>query len=538
MQFQRKLSLTEVAIRAWLTAAMHIDGLRADPGAYLTATKWRLLGKRLRARGQFASLLGRSSSAYRRWMLSEIRREQSPHDQLHPIVALVDARTNQGALHATLQSLGAEGIPALVISNDQPSTHAGVVDSINWHDKPWILPMQAGDRLALGAAASYRTEIGVANSRVLYADDDLLGKREKRTLPHFKPDWNLELYSHFDYLNGACLVQARKEELIKALSHKDWMTHLAAMLLANGERAHHVHGILHHRLARPVPPLKARPLVIADILPSVSIIVPTRNRVDLLRTCLAGIAKTDYPSIELIVIDNDSNDPETLAFLAAQDPDQVKVLRHPGPFNFSTINNRAAAEARCDFLCLLNNDIEVVSDDWLKIMITQALRDEVGAVGAQLLYPDGRIQHAGVVTGVHGAAGHAHSLIHPTDEGYFRRHALPQFVSAVTAACLVVNRDRFLAVGGFDEHNFPVAFNDVDLCLRLNQYGWQSLYEPRASLIHHESVSRGFDKDPIGAARLARELAALRRIWKTDRTVDPFHNPFLSQTTPQFVIAQ
>ena len=265
-------------------------------------------------------------------------------------------------------------------------------------------------------------------------------------------------------------------------------------------------------------------------------IVPTRNRVDLLRTCLEGVIRTQYPEIEIIVVDNDSDDPATLTYLAELDPTKVRVLRHPGPFNYSTINNRAAASTQGKLLCLLNNDIEVIHPDWLAIMATQALRDEVGAVGAQLLYPDGRVQHAGVVLGVGNAAGHAHRFIRPDAEGYFRRHALPQFASAVTGACLVVSRNKFDSVGGLDERNFAVAYNDVDLCLRLNQRGWQSLYEPRAVLIHHESVSRGNDRDPVGAARFAKELAALQRIWKTDEIVDPYHHPQLSRASEQFAM--
>jgi GT2 family glycosyltransferase len=214
----------------------------------------------------------------------------------------------------------------------------------------------------------------------------------------------------------------------------------------------------------------------------------------------------------------------------------VTILDQPGPFNYSTINNNAVAAAQGELLCLMNNDIEVLSPDWLAIMATQALRPEVGAVGAQLLYPDGRIQHAGVVIGVGNAAGHAHRFLQPGAEGYFRRHALPQFVSAVTGACLVVRRERFLAVGGLDEANFAVAFNDVDLCLKLNARGWQSFYEPRAVLVHHESVSRGLDTDPVGAARFAGELAALQRIWRTNEIVDPYHHPMLSRASEQFAL--
>lgn len=264
--------------------------------------------------------------------------------------------------------------------------------------------------------------------------------------------------------------------------------------------------------------------------------MPTRNGLDLLRTCLKGVARTDYPDIEVIVVDNGSDDPATLAYLQALDPVRHRVLRAPGPFNFSALNNRAVNIAQGRLLCLLNNDIEVLAPDWLEIMATQALRDDVGAVGARLLYPDGRIQHAGVVLGICGGAAHAHHLLKPQEEGYFRRHALPQFVSAVTAACLVVQRDRFLAVGGLDEANFAVAFNDVDLCMQLNARGWQSLYEPRATLVHHESVSRGFDRDPVGAARLAGELEAMKARWNTGGRVDPFHHPQLNRFSARFVV--
>ena len=213
------------------------------------------------------------------------------------------------------------------------------------------------------------------------------------------------------------------------------------------------------------------------------------------------------------------------------------MLRHSGAFNYSAINNHAAAQAQGSLLCQLNNDIEMTDPRWLATLATQALRPEVGAVGARLLYPDGRIQHAGVVIGVGNAAGHAHRFLRPEEEGYFNRHNLPQFTMAVTAACLVVERDKFMAVGGLNEQDFAVAFNDVDFCLRLNQRGWQSLYEPRATLIHHESVSRGLDRDPVGAARFAGELAALKRLWKTDEIYDPYHHPELSRASEQFAVA-
>jgi GT2 family glycosyltransferase len=538
MPSNRSFSIAQRIGNARLLAAIHLDGFRADPWAYLKAAMWWLLRKRVRARGQFAPLLSRSPRAYMMWALRDAHDPpaQTPPGQTPPIIALVAAGESQAALNQTLLDLAAEDVQPFVISADHGADLVQAASGIDWRQSPWLLAMQAGDRLAPGAAAAYRQAMQGTDAAVLYADDDVLDKYGRRTSPHFKPDWNHELYRHCDYLTGAAIVRTGHDDLAAIVGEAEWDTSLISRVAAIGG-AHHVRAMLHHRAARPATPRAASPLAIAASLPPISIIIPTRNRLDLLRTCLEGVAATAYPDIEVIIVDNDSDDPATLAYLADQQRAGLQVLRHAGPFNYSAINNRAVAQARGQLLCLLNNDIEVLSPDWLAIMATQALRDDVGAVGAQLLYPDGRIQHAGVVVGVGNAAGHAHRFVQPQAEGYFRRHALPQFTAAVTGACLVVAKERFLAVGGLDERNFAVAFNDVDLCLRLNQRGWQSLYEPRAVLIHHESVSRGHDRDPVGAARFAGELAALQRIWKTDSIVDPFHHPHLSRASEQFSVA-
>jgi len=271
--------------------------------------------------------------------------------------------------------------------------------------------------------------------------------------------------------------------------------------------------------------------------PAITVIVPTRNKVDLLRTCMEGLARTAYPSMDVIVVDNGTDDPEALAYLKSLEFEGVTLLRIEGAFNFSALNNAAARVARGDLLCFLNNDVEILDSDWLAILVSQAVRSDIGAVGARLLYPDGTIQHAGVFTGIGGGAAHAHRFQREADPGYFERARLPQQVSAVTAACLVVTREKFLAVGGFNERDFPVAFNDVDLCLKLNARGWQSFYEPRATLIHHESKSRGNDRARPNRSRFAAELAALKDKWHTDCEQDPYHHPYLSRFCEQFVIA-
>lgn len=527
-----------------LTMSIHFDAARAKPCRYAVATWWWLRGKRVRARAQFATLLGKTPQAYEYWIayrepatIATI--EGAP--PLQPVVALVVAGGNPEDLQRTLDNLAAQRVEAVVVGHGDGGdswlrTAAWIIER---RPDPWLMSLQAGDLLNKHALTAYAAALASSDTRIAYADDDILLTSGRRTEPHFKPDWNSELFRHFDFLSGACVFRPTQEDLraVPAGSRDEQRELLARM--CNACLPMHVPHVLHHRRSRPKPmvPEAETGALICGV--SVTVIIPTRNRVDLLRTCVEGVARTDWPDLELIIVDNGSNDPQTLAYmeeLAARTDLRCRVLRHEGAFNFSAINNRAVAEAQGEVLCLLNNDIEVIDPRWLGVMVHQALRDEVGAVGAKLLYPDGRIQHAGVVIGMGGAAGHAHQRLEPENEGYFRRHALPQFISAVTAACLVVKRERYLAVGGLDEANFAVAFNDVDLCLRLNNHGWQSFYEPRATLVHHESVSRGFDRDPIGARRLAGELAALKSAWKTDTIVDPFHHPALSRSSKQFVI--
>lgn len=533
---------TRRSLLGWgLLLRVHFEAFWLSPKPYLTAAKWRLLRKRVRARAQFAPLLMRTSYAYEWWAMKHDS-EGIPSEPCEPpIIALVKGEPGTPELDETLVSLAAEGLVVHLIDCQSDAESERLTDAIDWDAEPWLLPISAGDRLARGAARTYREKMKEPGVSVIFADDDVEGLAARRTAPHLKPDWNPELFLNFDYLTFACVVRADREMLAIALKDADWAGALVGQALIESGDAVRIPQVLHHRHRRRLPRLPLPALPISLALPRLSAIIPTRNRVDLLSTCIAGLEAADYPEVEAIVVDNDSDDPETLDFLAAlpsrDRPGRVmRVLRHPGAFNYSAINNRAVAEASGELICLLNNDIEMLSPDWLSIMATQALRDEVGAVGAQLLYPDGRIQHAGVVIGVGNAAGHAHRFLRPNDEGYFRRHALPQFTAAVTAACLVVQRDRFLAVGGLDETRFKVAFNDVDLCLKLNARGWQSFYEPRAVLVHHESVSRGLDHDPIGAARFASELAALQQTWETDRIVDPFHHPRLSRASEQFAL--
>ncbi|WP_244937348.1 glycosyltransferase, partial [Methylobacterium crusticola] len=227
-------------------------------------------------------------------------------------------------------------------------------------------------------------------------------------------------------------------------------------------------------LRRPLP----------DPPPRASLIVPTRDRVDLLRTCVESlVARTDWPDLEIVVCDNDSREPATLAYLdALRRSGTARVLPCPGPFNFAAMNNRAAEAAGGDLLVFVNNDVEAFRPDWLRRMAEEALRPAVGAVGAKLLDAEGRIQHGGIVLGTGGLVTHAHRHFPADAPGYLHALRATHRVAAVTAACLAVERGKFLAVGGFDAEAFGVDFNDVDLCLRLEAAGYRTLMVPGAVL--------------------------------------------------------
>jgi O-antigen biosynthesis protein len=545
--------------RGLLRLRVHLDALAAEPGAYLQGVVWRIRGLKLRSRHRFSALMRHSAHAYELWMASREpgRLEaiaRAEHGGLQ-IALVVDCRESRSGLPQTLASIATlalstspdgDAVELALLGDDGPGgrRHARLANPAALSDwlrdlaqrsrnaTPWVIAINAGDRLAPLALSAYRTAVGqTPGATLFYADDDLIGSSDKRHAPHFKPGWNPELFRHFDFVTNSSMFACEP-----AAVDTGWPR--TALPLADNPLAVgpvHIPHVLHHRRARPLPVRPALPAEPAA-LPHVSVIVPTRDHVALLRTCLEGLAVTRYPSLDVTVIDNDSRDPETLAYLLNVERDGVRVERYAKPFNYAAMHNAVVPSISGPLVCLLNNDIEIVDPDWLRIMATDALRDDVGAVGPRLLYPDGTIQHAGIVIGVGGGAGHAHRLQRDDAAGYFGRAHLPQFVSAVTAACLLVRKDRFMAVGGFDAENFAVAFNDVDFCLKLNARGWQSFYEPRACLVHHESKSRGRDDQGRKKARFDGELAALKRIWSTNRGHDRYHHPELSQFGEQFVV--
>jgi GT2 family glycosyltransferase len=269
--------------------------------------------------------------------------------------------------------------------------------------------------------------------------------------------------------------------------------------------------------------------------PSVSIIIPTRNRLELLRRCLHTIAPAcSRGETEIIVVDNDSSEPGMLEFLAAIDGRSARVLRAPGPFNFARLNNIALRNARGEFVCLLNNDVEAIDNTWLDEMLSRCSEPDVGAVGALLAWPSGVVQHGGVVLGSNLAASHAFKDRLRDDSGYTDLLRVAHECSAVTAACLLTRRADYEQVGGFDEINFPINFNDVDYCLKLRALGKRIVFTPHAQLLHLESASRGQDRGTDRAARFERELRLLRARWLHVLIEDPFYSPLLSLDSVPF----
>jgi len=415
----------------------------------------------------------------------------------------------------------------------------------------------------------------------IYSDEDKISEYgKKRFDPHFKPDWSPDILRSYNYITHLSVF--KKELIGKVGGFREGLDgsqdyDLILRATEKAKRIEHVPKILYHWCisagstagnANTKPyAYEAAKKALRDHLarlglqgevqdwyalgsyrvtyridgsPLVSIIIPTRDRVDLLRTCLESIAQlTSYPAYEIVLIDNGSVNPETFRYYdTLMDAGRVRLLKYDEPFNYAAINNYAAKEAKGDHLLFLNNDTEVISPDWIEQMLMHSCRKDIGAVGAKLYYPDGSIQHAGVILGIGGTAGHSHKFISRSSRGYFNRLMIVQNLSAVTGACMMVRRDVFDKVSGFDE-NFTHAFNDVDLCLKIRQNGYLIVFTPFAELYHYESKTRGYEDTPEKQERFRRESELLRqKWWEIFKKGDPYYNPNLTLDKEDFSLKQ
>jgi GT2 family glycosyltransferase len=444
-----------------------------------------------------------------------------------------------------------------------------------------ILVLTPGDILAdVAVAALAEAWTAAPDALALHADEDRLGPDGSRRAPVMKPAWSPELAAAHFYPGGPLLLRgdavaavggprrgfpgAEAHDLVLRMTERTGtgaVVRLPRVLLhrtgdgdrhgwARADRATARRSTLaavSEHLGRTDPsasaaPLNDPPLAVRirrappDPLPLVSVIIPTRDRVELLSCCLKSLfEKTDYPALEVLVVDNGSTDPATLRYLAEARADpRLRVLPEPGPFNFAALNNRAAAEATGSVLLLLNNDVEAIEPGWLHEMVALALRPGIGAVGAKLLYPDRTVQHAGVLMGMHGTAGHVDQGAAADAAGHLGRLRLTHEVAAVTAACLAMRRSVYRDLGGLDEAAFAIAFNDLDLCLKARAAGLGNLLAAGAVLIHHESASRGADRDAAKRERYLAEAARFKARWAAEVVDDPYVSPQLDRVSGRF----
>jgi len=425
-------------------------------------------------------------------------------------------------------------------------------------------------------------------AQIIYSDEDKLDLQGRRCDPFFKPDWSPDLLFSQNYMTHllvyrhqllrevggfrkgyegsqdydlllrciASLPEATQNNILhipKVLYHwrmteqstamgherKDYATPAALCALQDFmDRCHPGvrMEVVQPGIYRARWPLPAK-------LPLVSLIIPTRDGLEELRTCIESIwEKTTYPNYEILVVDNQSTCSYTLDYLKELEADtrydgRIRVLSYDHPFNYSAINNFAVQHANGEVLGLINNDVEVIGPEWLSEMVSHAIRPNIGCVGAKLYYPDGTLQHAGVVLGIGGVAGHSHKYYSRSDGGYFGRLLTIHNVYAVTGAVLLVRKSVFDEVGRLDDFGLRVAFNDVDFCIKVQKAGYQNIFTPFSELYHHESKTRGRDDSPEKQVRFAKERDLMIQRWGNLLQADPFYNPNLTLVNEDYSFA-
>jgi GT2 family glycosyltransferase len=412
----------------------------------------------------------------------------------------------------------------------------------------WVVAFAASEAMNIIAKQAINTTARIIfkgeKCGIIYTDSDkIIAPDFERAAPDFKPDWNLDLFlssgSVQNYTQDLCFF---KMSLVRELggfgNGSDSGFEMISRAIARKEplQIHHIPQVLVHVRqtsvgVETIVPHKMQ-YVLPAVPPLVSLIIPTKNNVALLRQCIDSIlSKTSYPNYEILVVDNGSDQPETLDYLKMLTTNpKIRVIRDNYAFNYSALNNYAATFAKGEVLALVNDDIEVgdaASSDWLTEMVGHALRPGVGAVGARLWYPNQTLQHAGMVL-VGGVARHIHKRLPKGEAGFNGRAVLTQNFSAVTGACLVVKKVLFEQLGGLNDQELAVGFNDVDFCLKLGEAGFRNVWTPYAELIHHESATRGQDNSPEKQRRAEKELRYMRKRWGDKLHIDPAYNPNLS----------
>jgi len=419
---------------------------------------------------------------------------------------------------------------------------------------------------------------------LIYADEDKIDEADYRYMPHFKPDWNPDLLYSQNYIGHPVVLETEHLKRIGGfrIGYEGSQDHdllLRFTHALNERQIIHLPWILYHWRSTPestasvaeaknyttekgikalqdyfcatqnqvkisqglYPNTYRCKWPVPDIAPLVSLLIPTRDGYEILKKCISSILdKTLYSNYEILIINNQTTCQKTLQLLNELDRDykNIRILEWNQPFNYSAINNFGVKQSYGEIVGLINNDVEVINPEWLIEMVSLAIRPEIGCVGAKLFYPDNTIQHAGVILGIGGVAGHSHKYFSKDHPGYFSRLHLTQNISAVTGACLIVRKNIYMEVEGLDEINLKVAFNDVDFCLKVLEAGYRNLYTPWAELYHHESKTRGKDNNKDKIMRFNQEVKFMKNKWKELLHKDPAYNINLTLDHENFSIKQ
>ncbi|WP_289027936.1 glycosyltransferase [uncultured Paraglaciecola sp.] len=495
---------------------------------------------------------------------------------VNPKIDVVIFTTEKGRVESTLVSLSTQVDYINTVYIVNPEKHYiqssdiacdfVVIDGISsiqrTENSVPLLLLNQGDVLHSQALAIITRQV---LEGVLYTDSDEINDESERCNARMLPAWNPDYQLSAGYIETAIVILPKIMDMFCVSNHVSITAFVACLCDNKFDIA-----IKHLPLSlvsysdsnkRKLKDLKALVGIIESIgasakldrnylvnkvhwpinkNPLVSLIIPTKNSKNLVQNCIESIlSKTSYTNYEILLIDNNSDEKESLEYFALlSSHPKVTVLKYPYPFNYSAINNFAVKHAQGSVVGLVNNDIEVISPDWLHFMVGHVLREDIGCVGAKLLYPDNRIQHAGVVMGYGGGAGHAHKYFPRYHPGYLNRLIASHNFSAVTAACLLVKKSDYLAVGGLNETDLTVAFNDVDFCLRVLESGRRNIYCAEAELYHHESISRGLDDTTQKRARFESELVYLQETWHAYIEHDPAYNPNLTLKRENFSIRE
>ena len=468
----------------------------------------------------------------------------------------------------------------IVFRKENGNISAASNTALNISTGDWIALLDHDDVIKADALYWVVKEINLhPQAKMIYSDEDKLDENENRKDPYFKCDFNKHLFysqNMFCHLGVfiSSLVKECKGFRLGFEGCQDYDLILRCLEKVEQSQIRHIPKILYHWRAhknstaysissKSYAVINSKKAIdeyfrrknikayvditdfgyrtrylIPKIEPKISIIILTKNKYSFFKKCFESITnKTLYKNYEFIIIDNNSDEPEILEYLLKISKYRnVKVIKDNREFNFSQLNNSAVKYANSEYLLFLNNDIEVISAEWLTEMVSFIIQPNIAIVGSKLLYPDNKVQHAGVIVGIGGVAGHSHKYYDTNDPGYFSRLNLVQNLSAVTGACLLTKRSVFEEVGGFDE-NLKIAFNDVDYCLKVTKKNYEIIYTPYAELYHHESITRGANNSPLKIEIHNKEVHFMLSKWKNTLEYDPYYSINLTIDNEDFSYA-